>query len=214
MCNYHYVFFDLDGTIADTDLLVVESYRRLFRHYYPHQKIPFRLLASFSGPSLKSTITKYFPDYDLNSLLEEFKSISLPLYEVFASLYLGIESMLQELKRRGVKIALITSKMRTATEMTFKILNLEGIFDCVITLDDVHNPKPDPEGIKKALDFFQASPSDTIYVGDADSDFLAAKNANIDCALVSWNIRGRLHAFPKYYVDSPDELLEVIFNEE
>ncbi len=212
MCRYRYVFFDLDGTLADTDLLVIECFYQLFQHYYPSKKVPFRLLTSFSGPSLKDTLTTHFSSFDLETLMKEYQSISLPRYDIFATLYPGIPELLLDLKSKGVKLAIITSKMKNATDKTIAILDLKNIFDYIVTLDDVTKPKPDAEGINKALAYFSSSKAETLYVGDAYSDLLAAQSAGIDCALVSWNIRGRLNINSTYYVSTPDELKEVILH--
>ena len=78
---YKYILFDLDGTLADTDLLVVEGFLRFYRKYKPGEKVPFRLLASFSGPTLKETFERYFPSYNSDELVKDFKAFSLPLYQ-------------------------------------------------------------------------------------------------------------------------------------
>lgn len=210
MNKYKYVFFDLDGTLADTDLLVVESYLQLFKKYYPQQKVDFRLLTSFSGPSLKDTITAHFPHEDCQKLIEEFKCISVPLYSVFASLYDDILLLLQEFKKRNIKTAIITSKLRSATTVTMNILGLNDYIDYVVCLDDVTKPKPDPMGMNAAIAFFNANKKEVLYVGDAYTDLLTAQNAGVDCALVSWNIRGHLNCQPQYYVNNVQELIEVI----
>ena len=69
---YKLVLFDLDGTLADTDLLIVEGFLHFFRKY-KNEKVSLDLLASFSGPSLKDSMNKYFPAYNSEELIQEFK---------------------------------------------------------------------------------------------------------------------------------------------
>lgn len=68
--------------------------------------------------------------------------------------------------------------------------------------------------IQKALKSIKVLPcrkKDTLFVGDGVGDFLAAKNAALDVAMVSWNIRGKLpNVTPTYYVSTWKELVEVI----
>lgn len=208
---YKYILFDLDGTLADTDLLVVEGFLRFYRKYKPGEKVPFRLLASFSGPTLKETFEKHFPSYNADELVKDFKAFSLPLYQTFVEIYPGTFEGLQVLKEHGIRIAVITSKMRDPSLRTLNNLGLTPYVDLLIAWDDVTKPKPDTEGIERALKFFHAEKKDTLFVGDGVGDFLAAKNAALDVAMVSWNIRGKLpNVTPTYYVSTWKELVEVI----
>lgn len=210
---YKLVLFDLDGTLADTDLLVVEGFLKFYRKMKPNEKVPFRLLASFSGPTLEETFQKHFPSYPSKDLVELFKSFSLPLYDTFIDVYKGEYEVLDALKEKGIRMGVITSKMRGPTLITLKNLSLDPYIEFIAAWDDVKNPKPDPEGILRALSFFKVEKKDTLYVGDGLGDYEAAKNAGLDCAMVSWNIRGQLPSItPKYYVSSFQELYEVILH--
>lgn len=153
---YKYILFDLDGTLADTDLLVVEGFLRFYRKYKPGEKVPFRLLASFSGPTLKETFEKYFPSYNADELVKDFKAFSLPLYQTFVETYPGTFEGLQVLKEHGIRIGVITSKMRDPSLRTLNNLGLTPYVDLLIAWDDVIKPKPDTEGIERALEFFHA----------------------------------------------------------
>lgn len=212
MMSYSYVFFDLDGTLADTDLLVVESYLHIYRTYRPQTKVPFRLLASFSGPSLYEVMKREFPEQDTQELIRAFQQYSWPRYEVFAEQYPHMLETLKICKEKGIKMAVITSKLKTPTLHTFQILGLQDYIDYAVTLDDVKCPKPHPEGILKALHYFQADKKDILYVGDAKTDMEAARNAGVDSCLVTWNLRGSQAVQANYIVQHPHQLLEVILH--
>ena len=145
------ILFDLDGTLADTDLLVVEGFLRFYRKYKPGEKVPFRLLASFSGPTLKETFERYFPSYNSDELVKDFKTFSLPLYQTFVETYPDTFEGLQILKEHGIRIGVITSKMRDPSLRTLNNLGLTPYVDLLIAWDDVTKPKPDTEGIERAL---------------------------------------------------------------
>lgn len=210
---YKLVLFDLDGTLVDTDLLVVEGFLHFFRKY-KKEKVSLDVLVSFSGPSLKDSMKKYFPTYNTDEMVQEYKRVTWPLYETFIELYDGIEIVLSSLKNKGIKIGIVTSKARDATTKTLSQLHIEQYFDYIVCVDEVRKPKPDPEGINRALDFLKITKDETIYVGDAITDLTTAKNAGIKCCLVSWNLRGRhKDVNPDYYVDDCLELMEVIMHE-
>lgn len=209
---YKCLLFDLDGTLADTDLLIVEGFLHFFRKY-KKEKVSLSTLASLSGPSLKDSMKKYFPAYNTDEMVQEFRDFTWPLYETYIEFFEGIKEVLEVLKDNKLKLGIITSKMKEATIKTLEVLGVDNYFDYIVCIEDVNNGKPDPEGINKALEYFNVSKCDTLFVGDAITDLLAANNANVDCCFVSWNLRGRLeNVYPKYYVDSHIELKEVIFN--
>ena len=120
---------------------------------------------------------------------------------------------IETLKSQGYKLGIVTSKMKIATEKTLNEINIGHYFDYVISIEDVSAPKPNPEGVLKSIEFFKSSKEETLFIGDAVSDLLTANNAGVDCCLVSWNLRGRhKNVSPKFYIDSPTQLLEVILN--
>ncbi|MCF0118059.1 MAG: HAD family hydrolase [Bacilli bacterium] len=212
---YKCVLFDLDGTVADTDLLVIDGYLHLYKKYLPNEKPTLSQLASFSGPTLKDTISKYFSHCNMDELIEEFKTVTKPMYETYAKLYPGILDCLKECKELGIKTGIITSKLKSATSLTLKLLGIEKLIDIAIAFDEVSQPKPNPEGILKALNILNIRNCDTLFVGDALTDEHAAKNANVDCCMVTWNLRGRLEGSnSKYTVNTTKELMEVIVNYE
>ncbi|WP_342440489.1 HAD-IA family hydrolase [Paenibacillus sp. FSL L8-0436] len=98
----------------------------------------------------------------------------------------GIMDLLHLLKGQGVKLAVITGKSRRAFEISTGALNMTDFFDITITGDDVDRPKPDPEGIHKALNILGLDPADAVFVGDSNADILAGKAAGLRTYGVRW----------------------------
>ena len=66
----------------------------------------------------------------------------------------------------------------------------KNLFDVVISADDVDSPKPNPEGIYKAMEKVGIkNKGDVLYIGDNDIDYFTANNAGVDCLLVTWGPR-------------------------
>ncbi len=94
--------------------------------------------------------------------------------------------MLRYLKKNGFNLGIVTGKSETSLHISLKYLQMNNIFDYIITGDDVIKPKPDPEGINKVLSFFNIKNDDAIFIGDSDADILAGKKANIYTVGVQW----------------------------
>lgn len=63
---------------------------------------------------------------------------------------------------------------------------MEGLFDVIITGDDVIKPKLDPEGLLKALSLLNVKNSEAIYIGDSDADIVAGLQAGVYTIGVQW----------------------------
>jgi phosphoglycolate phosphatase len=91
----------------------------------------------------------------------------------------GTKETLSRIKGNNQKSCFISSKARASMDLAIKYYDLESILDFSISGDEVKNFKPDPEGIVKALKYFNAKPEEAIFVGDSLHDLGAARNANV-----------------------------------
>jgi HAD superfamily hydrolase (TIGR01509 family) len=73
---------------------------------------------------------------------------------------------LRDLRRRGVKVGLVTASTRGVVEPNLERLNLAGVFQTAWYSDDVERSKPHPEALLRALDDLGVAAGDTVYVGD------------------------------------------------
>jgi len=94
-----------------------------------------------------------------------------------------------ELKKAGYQLGIVTNKVHRLALYALKCVDLDNIFDIVIGFEDVKNPKPDAEGILKAIDLFKSNQESTLYIGDNATDILSADNAKVDSCLVLWGPR-------------------------
>ena len=104
----------------------------------------------------------------------------------FDGVYPGVDGLLKSLRRRGIKLGIVSGKSRGAWTITRKHTRL-GAFDTAVFDDDVSAPKPDCEGLKKAMSNLNASPSDTVYVGDSVDDLEAATAAGTGFIAAFWS---------------------------
>lgn len=209
--NYKAVFFDLDGTLADTDLMIVMTMAKIFEEYRPEYKPTLKELISFSGPPLSESMLKFFPKELNKELVSRFRELSPKLYDKYVKSFPGVKETLSSLKNHGIHTAVITSKMREPTIYTLKMLGIYEYFDVLICVDDVKKPKPDPEGMLKALDAVKLSNEDVLYVGDTYTDYVVANECSVDCALVGWGLRGvPKEANPNYVLKEFKDLEDLI----
>ena len=73
---YKLIIFDMDGTIADTDKVIVKSYLELYKIYKPNDIASVDKIRTFSGPPINKTLTEEFPHLELDFIKKEYRRIS------------------------------------------------------------------------------------------------------------------------------------------
>ncbi len=180
------VLFDLDGTLIDTWNLYVRAMERTLEEICPEEISADRLatLRLNSEPRLLG----YFVSQDeVESAHQRFLANYHALHETcFGGVYPGIQALLTTLRGRENKTGIVTGKSRGAWEITRSHAGL-GDFDTLVFDDDVSAPKPDCEGIVKAMANLEASPAETVYIGDSVSDLEAAAAAGVGFLAAGWS---------------------------
>lgn len=188
--KYSVILFDMDGTTADTDQMIVETFIYLYDKYNEGKRRPIEEIYYFSGPPIRDVIKKEFPNYDVDLILDDFRKKSLTLYESTVKEFPNSREVLLNLKKHGYKLGVVTNKSSDPARYCLKILNQEDIFDICLGFNDVSEGKPSPEGILKATKYLgEKDLNRVIYVGDNKVDIDTANNAGIDSVLVTWGPR-------------------------
>lgn len=190
MKQYKILLFDLDGTLCNTDEMIVQSMQAIYKDYEPTVIRTREELYYFSGPPIKETLRKEFPKYDAELMYDVFKKVSKSFYKSTVTLYPKEREVLCELKEKGYLLGVVTNKGRPLTLYSLEICGIDDLFDVIITADDVNIPKPDPTGIYLAMEKMGIKDKkDVLYFGDNDIDDETAKNAGVDSLLVTWGPR-------------------------
>ncbi|MFD0589411.1 HAD family hydrolase [Paenibacillus sp. GCM10027627] len=179
------VLFDFDGTLADTLPSSFSAFKTVFKKY-DGQDVTNAELVSMFGPTEDDIILKNFRNKEfVQHAIQEYYD----LYGQGHSETIEISSiiaLLEFLKEQGKKIGVITGKSKQSYKISSEALSLTKYFDLVVTGNDVVNPKPHPEGILKALDFFGIQADNAVFLGDSNADIMAGKAAGVRTFAVQW----------------------------
>jgi pyrophosphatase PpaX len=209
---YQLILFDLDGTVADTELVMVQTMLSFIDQYTPTKKTTLNELIKISGPPLVETLQAYFPKENPVELAKAFAIKARTFYPKFAVAFPGIKSLLQACEQLKIPVGIVTSKMRVNALFTLDVIGLKDAFPLVISLDDVKQPKPNPEGIQLALKHFKVEANKTLYVGDTTYDYFAGTAAGTDTALVTWGFKQFTKQIqPTMWIDHFDRLKELVY---
>jgi pyrophosphatase PpaX len=205
------VLFDLDGTLIDTNELIISSFLHTLEHYYPNQYKREDVLP-FLGPTLKETFES-MENANVDEMIKTYRKYNITHHDSFVTEFPTVIETVKTLKEKGYKVGIVTTKISDVVMKGLKLTKLDSYFDVIVALDHVEKPKPDPEPIFKALEQLHSKPEETIMVGDNHHDILAGKNAGTTTAGVAWSIKGREHLEqykPDYILEEMADLLKVL----
>ncbi|RFU66977.1 pyrophosphatase PpaX [Peribacillus saganii] len=205
------LLFDLDGTLINTNDLIIASFTATLNHYYP-DKYQREDILPFMGPPLYDTFVSLDPER-VEEMIARYREHNLANHDLMVKEFDGVYDTVKALKEAGYKLAIVSTKMHDTVVRGLQVTRLAEFFDVVIGLDDVENAKPDPEPVLKALKLLNSVPEEAIMVGDNHHDVLSGKNAGTKTAGVAWTAKGReyLNQFePDFMLESMEDLLGIL----
>ena len=215
MCKYNTVIFDLDGTLTDPAIGITNSAAYALAKWGIEVSDRSELY-KFIGPPLLDSFGNYygFSREDSERAVEYFREYfsSKGMFE--NSVYEGIPAVLSELRARGKKLIVATSKAEVFAKQILEHFDLDGYFDFVsgATLDSSRVKKADV--IEYALKSCGIDDiDDVIMVGDRDFDVIGASHFGMDSIGVTYGYGGREElesAGATYIADSPCEILDIV----
>lgn len=210
------ILFDFDGTLMDTNNIIIESWQHTFRTLEGREESLERLIPTFGEP-LERTMKEFFPDVPVEESLEAYRSFQRDHFTGYIELFPGVKEMVHAAKAAGYKTAIVTSRL---INTTMEALNKYGIaddFDVIVTPEDTTKHKPDPDPALVALRKLGSKPESAVMLGDTMFDILCANNAGVKSVLVGWTFALKDLSdedfgddAPSYRLERTDDLLELL----
>jgi pyrophosphatase PpaX len=206
------VLFDLDGTLIDTTPLIMESFRHTFLYHFDY-KISDEELLEFLGIPLRKPFEDRYPGME-EILIKTYKEFNERKHDAYVGIFIGIEKLLSELKEKGVRTGIVTSKRRELALRGMQLFGIDRDMSVFVYMEDTIRHKPEGDPILKALEQLPYVEKESVlYVGDSSYDILCAKNAGVKSAAVAWSYipRPSLEEYkPDLFLESPLDLRKYI----
>lgn len=182
------LLFDFDGTLLDTNELIIQTFQTVLNTHYPGRYEREDILP-FLGPTLRETFDSIDPA-KTEELMDEYRTWNMANHDAFASEFDGVSETLRQLKSSGFKMAIVSTKRNNMVMKGLRLMDAEDLFDTVVGLDDVQHAKPHPEPLLVAMERLNSTPGETLMIGDNMHDILGGKNAGVRTAGVAWSAKG------------------------
>jgi pyrophosphatase PpaX len=208
--KFKYVLFDLDGTLIDTNKLIMDSFKHTYKKHLDIEVEEQEILQYFGEP-LMTTLARYDKDH-VQQLFKTYIDYNETMHDGSVKLFENIRECLEALREEGCSLAVVTSKRSVMAHRGLRLFDILKYFDVVVTVDDTANHKPHPEPILKALEKLGAKPEEALMIGDSVFDILCAHHAGIKGAYVGWGtaLAHQQAEKPDYMVQNAMEIVEIV----
>ncbi|CEG12778.1 putative Pyrophosphatase PpaX [groundwater metagenome] len=207
------ILFDLDGTLANSFPSIIIAFREAFKFLEPYAKTKLNFtddeIKKLIGIPHQQTFKKIAND---NAAVEKAAMIFGEMRKKFmVNAIDGSIDLLNILKTKNFKLGIVTTTGRELTERILNDLDVQNLFEAVITGTDVLNLKPHPEPILKAIEILNLSKDSCVMVGDHPNDIIAANSAEIkSIAILYAHTKDEFERYnPTYIVSSIGEIKNI-----
>jgi len=178
------VLFDLDGTLIDTEELILASARHATKEVLG-EALSDDVLRHNIGVPLRIQMAEYAPEH-VDELLASYRKHNDIVHDDLIREYAGTESALVALWELGLPMAIVTSKSRPVARRGLDFFGLGRFFEFIVGYEDTTIHKPEAEPILEAARRLGVSAGECIYVGDSPHDMAAGIAAGALTAAAMW----------------------------
>lgn len=201
---------DLDGTLIDSEELILSSYRHTMRRHLGRELPDERWLESMGRP-LRDQLRAFARDEaEEEAMLETYGEHTRRHHDDLVRPFPEVREAVGGLRRRGWPVGIVTSKRRRPALEGLEACGYPlGWFDVLVAADDVERGKPDPGPVRAALEAMDGRPARSVFVGDSVHDMEAGRAAGTATAAALWGPYGRedlAPAAPDHWLSDAAEL--------
>jgi len=198
------LLFDLDGTLLDSFPAHFEAYCAMFARFEIHIT---------EESFLRSYSPNWYHTYRQMGLPKECWSEANSYWIEEAEkrppeLFSGAKETLDRLSA-SYKLGIVTSGTKSRVIADLRRTGIESLFKVLITGDDIERPKPEPEGLHRALDHLDMRTTEAVYIGDATADYEMAVAAGMDFVGIPSRFASLKSDHPCFKVRDITDLIEV-----
>jgi phosphoglycolate phosphatase len=185
--KFNAYLFDFDYTLADSSRGVIEciNYSLVKSGYNKADDISIKKTI---GMSLENTFKK-LSNSSKNNEIKLFRKYFIERADVvmakMTSICPEVMQFLDRIKGFEVLLGIISSKFRYRIDEILKMHKIEDRFKVIIGGEDVEQPKPNPEGVGKALQILCKNKNESVYIGDSIIDAETAHNSGLQFIAVT-----------------------------
>lgn len=214
--KYDAVFLDFDGTIADTGVGIFNSVRFAVAAM-GFDPLPEDRLRTFIGPPVFDSFKRELgmTDEQSRKAVEKYREnyIRSGIYQL--EIYDGIEALIKELKKTGIKVAIASSKPEKFVIKVIDYLKISSLIDFIAAPESDNAPEGKAVLVERAVTHFGIEKSRAVMVGDRCFDIDGANGAGVDSIGVTFGYGSEEElrsSGATYLAHDAEEIRKIIFS--
>ncbi len=211
--RYRGILFDLDGTLVDSLELILASFRHTMATHLGRVP-PDDEWKKTMGTPLREQLKAFSDDPALReAMFQTYIEHNQAHHERLIRPFPGLGDAVTAVHRAGYRLGVVTSKIREHALRELRSLDLDGLFDGLVSASDVQRPKPDPQPVVLGLQSLELEPDAALLVGDSLYDLQSGRAAGVDTAAALWGPfeRSQLEpGAPDYWLEDAGSLLALL----
>ncbi|GGA49677.1 pyrophosphatase PpaX [Paenibacillus physcomitrellae] len=212
MSKIETILFDLDGTIVNTNELIIKCFQHVMEKQgqpgYGREKI-----IPFMGQTLEQQLEAFTGMTDVELLVKDYRAYQAIHHDALIQEFPHVDEVMAKLHEQGYTLGVVTTKVKASTDRVLEMFGMKKYLSTIVTLEDVEFPKPDPQPVLTAVERLGANPATTLMVGDSPADIQSALAAGVKAAGVAWSLKGKeklLEYGPHYMLDDMRDLYQLV----
>ncbi|EAQ32400.1 HAD family hydrolase [Idiomarina baltica] len=208
------VLFDLDGTLLDSAPDLGFALNQVCREN-GLPEIPAEVFTPVASHGSRGLLGLTQLDEDaLLALKPRFLDIYRSNLALHSKLFDGIEMLLSSLRRNQIKIGIVTNKPEFLTHPLIAQFEALQSISVVVCGDTLEEAKPSPKPLYYAAEQLAVDPKDCVYIGDAERDIVAGRNAGMVTVLAEYGYISSTDQpqqwLADYTIAHPNALMELL----
>ena len=209
------IILDFDGTLADTQPLILSSLQRTIRELHLPPRTDEQC-KSIIGLPLKECFTTLLGVDDATA--ERCADVYRRVFDEdnhpgTVTLFPHVLETLKALHDQGLLLAICSSRGRPTLEAFVEDFHLQELVAMVVSANDVQHAKPHPEPVQRILAALGVKPEEALMVGDASYDILMGARAGCRTCGVTYGNQSAVdlsEAGADYLIDNFADLLKIL----
>jgi HAD superfamily hydrolase (TIGR01509 family) len=181
------ILWDMDGVISDSYSMHFAAWQETFaRRGVEFTEEDFaRLFGARNDHIIGIVMGKNFPERDIAVMVQEKEDIFRGKAAGGIRPFPGVARLLNALKKGSFRLGLVSSASKENVALALGELDLAGVFDCIVSGQEVSESKPSPKIYLLAAEKLRAAPDDCVVIEDSPLGIKAAKTAGMKCLAVT-----------------------------
>lgn len=201
--RFTHVVFDIDGTLLDTEEMILHSLSETLRRFCDRIVAPEKLTFALGIPG--EDALRRLQVQCPGDICEQWNAVAKE-YEKSIAVFPGIRETLDWLRNQKICLGIITSRTKIEYEKDFIPFGLAKFFQVAVCADDTRKHKPYADPMEAYLAKSGSKRGRTLYVGDSRYDMECAKAAGVQCALALWGCKNPDGIISDYHFRNPRDI--------